>query len=150
MEPLSVAASIIGILAAAGKVAEIVQPLVSSSAVASQLARQVYNEVSSIRTVLTSLKAVLQDLATPLGRANARACYVQIDSLVVLFTDGTLLFSELEALLQPFKLPATGTVQLLFRERALWVKRKNEIVNSISRMQRFLTALSALLNIFQW
>ncbi|KAF2678247.1 hypothetical protein K458DRAFT_491307 [Lentithecium fluviatile CBS 122367] len=149
MDPLSVAASIVGILTAAAKVAEIVQPFVSNTKSAPRLAVQIANEVNSIRIVLSSLKLVLQELLTPSAHSASRASHVQVDHIVVLFTDGVLLFSELEALLAPLRAPENRASQLQFRQRVLWATKKNDISAVISRMQLFLASLSGLLNIFQ-
>ena len=115
MDPLSVAASIIGILTATTKVAEIVFALISDAKAASDLADTIYFQALHVKSVLAPLKSMLEDLATPATQASASASYVPIDHLVVLFTDGVLLFSRLEGLLQPFKPLDVGNAQFGLR-----------------------------------
>jgi hypothetical protein len=149
-DPLSVAASIIGILGAAAKITETVQPLISNTRNAPKLALQVYREVNSVRMVLASLETVLKDLGTPSAQTTAR--HIQVDYVVVLLTDGVLLFSELDALLAPLKAPDTGqsNPQMPLRQRALWATKKGDISVIIGQMQNFFAALSAMFNMFHW
>ncbi|KAF2198835.1 hypothetical protein GQ43DRAFT_140468 [Delitschia confertaspora ATCC 74209] len=53
MNPLSVAASIVSILVAAGEVVEIVEPFVSSTKDAPKIAVFVYSEVNRVRIVVS-------------------------------------------------------------------------------------------------
>lgn len=147
-DPLSVAASIVGILAAAAKIVEIVQPFISDVSNAPKIALTVHTEVSHIQLVLKSLRYFLQDLAA--STSSGRASFVQVDHIIILFTDGVILFSELESLLSPLKIPNGGHPQARLRQRVLWASKKNAISEVMARMQTFLTSLSAVLNIFQW
>jgi hypothetical protein len=133
-DPLSVAASIIGILAAAAKVTETVQPWVSNVRSAPKLALQVFREVSSVRMVLASLETILKDLGTPSVQATAR--HIQVDYVVVLLTDGVLLFSELDALLAPLKAPDTGqsNPQMPLHQRTLWASKKSDVSLTLDQM----------------
>lgn len=101
MDPLSIAGSIVGIIAAAAKVMEMVQPFASNIKDAPNLAVTVHNEVNCARIVLASPKAILKDLPTPAYSA-ARASFIQVEHLVV------ILFSELETLLASLKVPHNG------------------------------------------
>lgn len=147
-DPLSVAASIVGILAAAAKIVEIVQPFISDVSNAPKIALTIHTKVSHIQLVLKSLRDFLQNLATP--SSSGRASFVQVDHIIILFTDGVILFSELEFLLSPLKLPNDSHPQTRLRQRMLWASKKNAISEAMARMQAFLTSLSAVLNIFQW
>ncbi|KAF2678248.1 hypothetical protein K458DRAFT_491308 [Lentithecium fluviatile CBS 122367] len=147
MDPLSVAASIVGILAATAKVIEIVQPFVSNSKDAPKIAMTVHSEVTRVRIILEPLKSLLQDVSTPSSPPAARASFIRVDHLVVIFTDGVLLFSELETLLAPLQLPTDAQLQL--RQRLLWASKKNSISEALKRIQHFLASLSAFLNVLQ-
>src|SRR4051812_28876466 len=118
MDPLSVTSSIVGILAAAGKVAEIVEPYISSTKDAHKIAISVYSEVNRIRAVLHSLQNFLTSLSNP-SASPARAGLIQVDQLVVTFTDGVLIFSELETMLGPLKMGSEGS-QLQIWQRLQW------------------------------
>lgn len=148
MDPLSVAGSIIGILAAAGKVTELVEPYVTSTKDAPKIALSVHREVNRVRTVLSSLQNILENLSSP-SNTQRRAAFVQIEPLVVTFTDGVLIFSELESIVAPL-LPPDQNQGLPLMQRFQWAAKKNAISNVLDRLQRFLVSLSAMLNIFQW
>lgn len=148
MDPLSVAGSIIGILAAAGKVVEIVEPYVTSTKDAPKIAVSVHSEVNRVRTVLSSLHDILSNLSNS-SISPTRAAFVQIDPLIVTFTDGVLIFSELESIVAPL-MPPSPNQGLPLMQRFQWAAKKNTIANILDRLQRFLVSLSAILNIFQW
>jgi len=143
-----VAGSIIGILAAAGKVTELVEPYVTSTKDAPKIALSVHREVNRVRTVLSSLQNILENLSSP-SNTQRRAAFVQIEPLVVTFTDGVLIFSELESIVAPL-LPPDQNQGLPLMQRFQWAAKKNAISNVLDRLQRFLVSLSAMLNIFQW
>ena len=148
MDPLSVAGSIVGILTAAAKVIEIVEPYVSSTKDAPKIAVSVHSEVNRVRAVLSSLQSILQNLSSP-STTPSRASFVQIDQLVVTFTDGVLIFSELESIVAPL-MPPDQKQALPIRQRLQWAAKKNALSNVLDKLQRFLVSLSAILNIFQW
>lgn len=141
-DPLSVAASIIGIIAAAGKVAEILKPLVSSVKDTSKTARDIYAEVNSSRTILSALQKLFDDLnKTPRRRREL----IQIDQLIATLTDGTLIFSELEPLVVQL-----GTSNERLRKRIQWAFKRDQLDAFVSRMERFKTSISVMLSILQW
>jgi hypothetical protein len=147
MDPLSVAGSIVGILAAAAKVIEIVEPYVTSTKDAPKIAVSVYSEVNRVRTVLSSLQDILENLSNP-SISPTRAAFVQIEPLIVTFTDGVLIFSEMESVVTPL-MPPDKSQGLPLMQRLQWAAKKNTISNILDRLQRFLISLSAMLNIFQ-
>src|SRR5689334_2412527 len=95
MDPLSVAASIIGILAAATKVVELLKPVISGVTEAPKNASVLCSRVENSRTVLAALQKLFNNLnATPRKRKEL----IPLDHLIIALTNGVLLFSELEAL----------------------------------------------------
>lgn len=91
---VDVAASIIGILAAAGKVAETLTPIISVLKDVNKHTAIVLAEVNASRTILSQLHTYLHDLDALPG---PRKDLIPLHSLVATFTDGTL-FSELDSL----------------------------------------------------
>jgi hypothetical protein len=65
---LEVAAAITGIIAAAGKVLEVVSPMLSSFQNVDSLVAKVHAETNQIRIILPSLKAMLDDLESMISR----------------------------------------------------------------------------------
>jgi len=140
MDPLSVAASIVGIQGAAGKVIEILGPVVSALKDAKSPAT-IYSEVNNSRIILSALQTFLNNLNTA---SRKRTALIQIDQLVAVLTDGVILFSELEALVLPL-----GTSEH-FRSRIQWARRERTFASLLSRLQGFKSSISLMLNILQW
>lgn len=145
MDPLSVSASIVGILAAAAKVAEILGPIVSNVKDAPRVFASVVAEVNDMRTVLSSLQQFLLNLASVLP---GRTALIQLDELIVTLTDAVLNYSELEALLP--SLGVTSGSQPSKKSRLRWVMKQTTIQGSLEKLQRNKSSLSLILNILQW
>jgi hypothetical protein len=139
---LETAAAIIGILAAAGKVAETLGPVVSSFRDVTQNIATVLSEVNDSRVILSALHKYLDNLSTS---PHMRRELIQLDQLITTLTGGVLFFSELEALVLGFVGP---TLSLLDRMQWVWNDRKFESL--VSRMQNFKVSISVMLNILQW
>lgn len=141
MDPLSVAASIIGILAAAAKVVEILSPvpaIIKGSQTTQQAVRE---EVKSCMTVLSCLQELFDGRRT----LKTRKYPVQLDHLIATFTDGVLLFSQLETLALQF----VGTGDFMI-SRIKWEFKAKEFSQVLGRLQSFKSSMTLLLNILQW
>jgi hypothetical protein len=145
MDPLSVTASIVGILAAAAKVGELLQGTISSAKDAPRVLVSLASEVQQVRAALSSLQTLLADLSST---QSHRTALIQIDQLIVTLTDSVLTFSELETAIAPFVAPEGAKVPLRARLRWLWAEDScNKIVD---RLQRQKTTISLILNVLQW
>jgi hypothetical protein len=142
MDPLSVAASIIGILAAAVKVAEILGPLVSTLKDTAKCAARIYAEVNSTRIILSALQALFEDLNSAPRR---RRGLIQVSQLIATLTDGVLLFGELEPLVLQL-----GTTTEKWTTRIQWALKKDLMNSFIARVQLFKGSIGVMLNILQW
>ncbi|KAF1843551.1 uncharacterized protein K460DRAFT_407893 [Cucurbitaria berberidis CBS 394.84] len=137
---LEIAAAIIGILAAAGKVAEILGPVVSTLKDASKNANAVLSEVNNSRIILVALQKYLDDLDTaPRGRREL----IQVAQLITALTDGVLLFSHLEGLV--IRLDADN----IWPKRIQWARNDKKLASLVARMQCFKSSISVMLNILQ-
>lgn len=123
---LETAAAIIGILAAAGKVAEILGPAVSAFRDVTKHAAAVLSEVNSSRIILSALQKYLDDLG---NSPRKRKELIQVDQLICTLTDGVLIFSALEKLV--VDLTSTGNSNI---RRARWAISDGKFVTLISRM----------------
>jgi hypothetical protein len=142
MEPLSVAASIVGILAAAGKVAEVLGPVVTSLKEPSKTATAIYAEVSSAKIILSALQTLLDDLEQAPRR---RRELIQVDQLIATLTDGVLIFNELEP-----QVSQLGTSTEKWRTRIQWTRKKDVLDSFVSRLQLFKGSINVMLSILQW
>lgn len=139
---VDVAASIIGIIAAAGKVAETLTPVISVLKDVNKHTAIVLSEVNASRTILSQLHRYLQDLdALPESRKDL----IPVDSLVTSFTDGWLLFSELEASVCRLEL-YQGTIS----KRVMRAWKHNDLGSLLVRLQSFNISISAMLSILNW
>jgi hypothetical protein len=139
---LEVAASIFSIIAAAGKVAKILRPVVSAFQDITKHTTAVLSEVNSSRIILAALQRYLLDLNI---NPQARRDLIPIDQLVTTYIDGVLLFSELEALV----IKAIGVGNEV-PDRMRRVMNDQKFTSFVSRLQGFKSAITAMLNILQW
>lgn len=145
MDPLSVTASIVGILAAAGKVGELLHGAISTAKDAPRVLISLACEVQEVRAAVFSLKLLLADLSST---QTHRAALIQIDQLIVTLADTVLTFSELETAITPFVASQGAIVSLRAKFKWLWTEDScNKIVD---RLQRHKSTLSLMLNILQW
>ncbi|KAH7072537.1 hypothetical protein FB567DRAFT_538348 [Paraphoma chrysanthemicola] len=138
---LETAAAIIGILAAAGTVAQILAPAITSFGDATKNAAAVLTEVNHMRIILSALQGYLEDLSTS---SPHRKELIQLDQLVATLTDGVLLFDELETLVKRLSKSKDGNVS-----RLGWARNDSKFASIKSRMQCFKSSITIMLNILQ-
>ncbi|KAI0862365.1 Pleckstrin homology domain-containing protein [Xylaria cubensis] len=97
MDPLSVTASVAGLLTAAHEVAKLLGPYVSASRETPSIVAHVRDETESTRTVLIGLQTLVRELS---GRFSRGGALVGVDQVVAILTSGVLLFAELEGAVQ--------------------------------------------------
>ncbi|KAL2883097.1 hypothetical protein SGCOL_001284 [Colletotrichum sp. CLE4] len=141
-DPLSIASSIVGILAAAGKVIEILGPYMSAVKDTPKIAVSVHTEVISSRIILSSLHGLLENLGVA---SRSRTSLVPIDDLITVFTNGVLIFSELERSVSPMNLAGINGIKL----RMQWVRKEGDFVAMLDRLKGFKNTTLLLLNILQ-
>ncbi|KAH7064149.1 hypothetical protein BKA63DRAFT_179554 [Paraphoma chrysanthemicola] len=138
---LETAAAIIGILAAAGTVAQILAPTITSFGEATKNAAAVLTEVNHMRIILSALQGYLEDLSTS---SPHRKELIQLDQLVATLTDGVMLFDELETLVKRLSKSKDGSVS-----RLGWARNDSKFASIKSRMQCFKSSITIMLNILQ-
>jgi hypothetical protein len=145
MDPLSVTASIVGILAAAGKIYELLHTVASSAKEAPQVVTALMFEVDDVRSAFASLQSLLVDLSSAPPR---RTAMVQVDRLIVTLTETVLTFSELETVVAPLAVPQGQKFPL--RTRLKWTRVEGDCARMVEKLQRHKLSVSLMLNIFQW
>jgi hypothetical protein len=137
MDPLSVAASIVGILAVAAKVVEVLSPALTVLKDIPSNAKAITSETKNLITILSALQKLLDDLDSI---PQKRRQLIQLDQLVASFTDGVLLFSELENLVNKVDLT----------NNKLWSKVHDlDFHFLLVRIQYFKSSVSLMLEILQ-
>ncbi|KAI0099904.1 Pleckstrin homology domain-containing protein [Nemania sp. FL0031] len=163
MDPLSVTASVAGLLTAAHEVAKLLGPYVSASRETPSIAAHVREEAESTRAVLIGLQTLTEGFPkkNPPGGA-----LVGVDQVVAIMTGGVLLFAELEGAVQGLvasPLPSSsdgGTLEkitavwgissrLPLRARLQWARREESLKPLLERLQGFKVSITAVLTLLQ-
>ncbi|KAF5708427.1 Rho guanine nucleotide exchange factor scd1 [Fusarium mundagurra] len=118
-DPLSVAASIAGLISITVEAVKFLSPYVSAAKETPQVAAHVYSEVQSTQVILMGL----QSLTKNLGSVKIQhAALIGVNQVVAILTDGVLLYSELHKELQSLrakdgvdKIPLRGRLQWSFK-----------------------------------
>jgi hypothetical protein len=138
MDPLSIIASITGILTAAANVSSILGQVKD----APESISDVLTEVNHIKIVITALQTFLDRTRR---FAPQRAALIQLDDVVVILTQTVLVFSELQTLVQPL-----SARKLSRWQRLNWTWQQPEAWRLVNQLQRNKTSLSLMLQIIQW
>jgi hypothetical protein len=146
MDPLSVAASIVGILAAAGKISELLHCVVSSAKDAPHVVTALAFEVDDVRTAVSALQGLLMHHL--ISAPSRRTKLIQLDRLIVTLTEMVLTFSELETAVSPMVVPEGGKTPLKTRLR--WPRIESDCSKMVEKLQRHKASVSLMLNILQW
>jgi cell division control protein 24 len=140
VEPLSVAASIAGLLSLAGQIYNVLDKFITDTQDAPVFANEVLVEVHAFRNSLQALQSLLQSSAF----SAARAALVSSESVVIACTDATLLFSKIEAEVTSL-VHGDG-----FFTRVRPTQKKTKLEALVTRLQWQKTTLILQLNILQW
>ncbi|KAI9656229.1 MAG: hypothetical protein M1821_004892 [Bathelium mastoideum] len=142
MDPLSVGASIVGLLAAGQQIATILYSFVAKVKDAPSLARTVAAEVTDISAALGQLQAYLIGMAS----ANtAGANFILLEQVFAVLCGCVATFSELEAAIDNLKI----TPHMAAFDRAIWSVKEPRIVAIVQRLQNHKTSLTLMLAILQ-
>lgn len=142
-DPLSVAASITGLIALAGQLYNALDGFISNVRDAPSLAQTIQFEIKSFRNSLHALHGILQD---PAFRRNKRASLIPADYVIVSFTDAVLVFSQLETNV----IPLTQFKEFGVVARMQWTRKKVKLNELVGRLQWQKQTLVLQLNILRW
>lgn len=143
MDPLSVSASVVGLLAAAAKLSSSLILFTKNAKAAPKQAQSVLIEVNDISGILHYVHSFL------IGRVAAsksRASMLLVEQVLVTLTGCVLTFSDLEEILTELKID--GTMYTL--DRINWARKESKIAGIISRLQNHKSSLNLMLTILQW
>lgn len=133
MEPISVAASITGIIAAAGNVCNFLRDVQT----APDFVAVVLTEIEHVKRVFRALKGLLDKVEL----RGPRAALIQLDDLTAILTQTVLVFSKLQTLAAPS--PHVPS-------RLKWAAKESEINRLITQLQWNKSSLCLLLRIIEW
>jgi hypothetical protein len=146
MDPLSVTASITGIITAAAQVSTILGQIKDAPIVSSIL-----TEVDHIKLVFHALQNFL-DGASASTVTGGRAALIQLEDLAVILTRTVLVFSELEALIYPYLKPLPNPTPTSYLSRLTCTTELLEpgFRRLVSQLRSHKKSLTLLLQIIQW
>ncbi|KAG4436220.1 hypothetical protein IFR05_008316 [Cadophora sp. M221] len=142
MDPLSVLASVVGILAAASKVASTLSGIKSSLVDAPQTIDHALSQVNGVRIALSAIEKLLLGID---GAQSKRIAMIQVDDLVATLTEAVLTFDELEALVSPF----SGISKIAIKDRIKWAWEKDQVEDILVRLERHKSTMLLMLSITQ-
>ncbi|KAK0612145.1 hypothetical protein B0T14DRAFT_341604 [Immersiella caudata] len=131
-DPLSIAASIVGLLATSGKICSVLSSFISGVIDAPQSARDVLAAVEEMRGVLEIVQGLLETLSTLPSR---RKSLVRFDLVTITFSGCILTLSELESIVC-FK---NGLMR-----RFRWVWEEKRIMRLLPRLESQKASLSLM------
>jgi hypothetical protein len=143
MDPLSVLASVTGLLAAVGSVMSKLTAIKSTLQDAPRFVDQILSEVGDLKTSLSAMHQLLGRLGSA---RQGRLALIQIDQLVATLTEAVRTFSDLEIKIASFAI--SPNLSLVERVKLAW--NEDDIILVVERLRRYKLSLSLMLNIVQW
>ncbi|CVK96656.1 uncharacterized protein FMAN_10986 [Fusarium mangiferae] len=144
-DPLSVAASIAGLISITVEAVKFLSPYVSAAKETPQVAAHVYSEVQSTQIILMGLQSLTKNLSS----VNVQhAALIGVNQVVAVLTDGVLLYSELHKELQSLW-AKDGMEKVPLRGRLQWVWKESTFVTLLNRLQTFKSSMTLVLMILQ-
>ena len=143
MDPLSVTASIVGILGAATKVSSVLSTFVQNAKGAPKLAQTVLAEVNGLSTVLGHLQTYILGLDTS---SNSRTSLILVEQVIVTLADCVTTFSELEAVLGTARMES----ELRILDRVKWATKESKVADIQGKLQSNKSSLTLMLTILSW
>ena len=143
MDPLSVAASVVGLLGAAAKISTLLTTFIYGTKDAPNIANGVLQEVSDISSCLAQLQGFL--LGTRVG-SRSRTALIMVEQVVVTLTACVITFSELEKILDPLK----DQTPRKMGSRIAWMRKEPALARLCLRLNSSKTSLNLMLTTLTW
>ncbi|KAL8687079.1 MAG: hypothetical protein Q9224_005258, partial [Gallowayella concinna] len=138
MDPISVSASILGLLGAAAKISEVLTSFVKGVKDAPGLAQRTLTEVEDLKLCFHQL----QDFVNQDGsRTRTRTSMIMVHQLVVILTHSIITFSELETAVEGLKPRSSFIMNSRFR----WMAKEHTITLLLQRLQASKISLNLLM-----
>ena len=143
MEPLSITASIAGILLAAKAVSKYIGVAISKTEKAPAEIEMLQTEVDTIYAIVCKLEAILLGDTVP---KTSRTSMILIDQVVVSLAACVKIFSDLDSFVRA--LDDDGKTK--FIDRLRWAQKSRAIQELLQKIQTQKSSLTLLLSILTW
>ncbi|KAI9713740.1 MAG: hypothetical protein M1812_006578 [Candelaria pacifica] len=140
MDPLSIAAGVVGLITAATQVSKLLTTITKLTKAAPKLAQITLTEVNDIKAILTHLQAFLLGTATA---SRDRASLILVEQVIVTLTGCVTTFSELDEILND--LTTDGAMSSL--DRVKWAMKESSIAAIVQRLQTHKASITLMLTI---
>ncbi|KAL8835924.1 MAG: hypothetical protein Q9176_006608 [Flavoplaca citrina] len=128
MDPISVAASVVGLLGAATKISEVLTHFIRGVKDAPRLAVSTLTEVEDLKICFRQLQ---QFIEAEEGRRRSHTAMVTVDQFVVVLTHAVMTFSELEAAVDGLKPRTSSMINGRFSSRLDEAREATESLTSV-------------------
>lgn len=142
MDPLSVSASVTGLIMAGSQIASLIQRLYD----APSIALAVETETSHFVVVLSQLQPFLTGQRTTIAHPS-RTSLVEVQQIQIILTGSVLTLSELQAAVGAI---CHGSTSISLRDRIKWVMAESNIAQLIQRVRDHKSSLTLLLTLLTW
>ena len=143
MDPLSITASIVGLLAAAGKITDVLATCIRNTQDAPKLADAILQEVSDLHPALRQLQGFLGGTrAGPIRRTGL----IMVEQVVATLTCCVMTFSELEETVSSLDPNPSGRLW----PKMAWAKQEATLTKLLSRLQSSKSSLNLMLAALSW
>jgi len=143
MDPLSVAASIAGLLSAAKEVSSIIRRIASSRKTGIQEINEILITVQILRSVLLHLQLLL---CSPSVISAAGSSLIMVEEVVVTLSGCVMTFSDLDGCIRDLDTED----RLGFLDSARWATRTPELKKYLDKLESHKSSLGLILNILTW
>jgi len=143
MDPLSVAASVVGLLVATAKASQVLTTFIFSVKNAPSLAEHVLLEVSSMSASLAQVQGFLTGSKSG---SQVRTRLIMVDQIVITLTACVMNFSELESILTSLNLNQPQQKWA----RVAWARQESSLTALLERLKWSKVWLTLILTTLTW
>jgi len=141
-DPLSIAASIAGLAAAAGKIYSVLSAFVSDVADAPNSAQRALHVVDGVAVTLSMVQSLIGDISS---LPSHRKAMIRLDHIIVTLSNCVLTLSELEAVVCKL-----DDVRSSYRQRLRWVQNQQKVDGLLQHLEAQKTSLMLMVTVLQW
>jgi len=143
MDPLFVIGSVVGIIAVTGKLTSSLVDFIRRERDAPASMHGILAELSALRACLSQLQPFMQGSKQA---SRTRTSQISVEQLVTINTSCVLTLSELDKMMDSFKLERPFSLL----DKMQWAKSEPKIRELVSRVRTSQSSLNMILAIFTW
>ena len=145
MDPLSIAASVAGLLILSANIYSSLSSQLGKVSTAPRAAQDLLREVAETRLVIESMSSLVDSFArVPTSRRNM----VPLEHVVMTLTHTILMFDDLKTFMDK-SFVSLDTLNSVW-QRLRWARREDRVKELVDRLWRQKVTISLILNILQW